>query len=137
MIAVARLVVDGEDMVLRLALRERLLARRREVRVPLAAVREVAVEPDWWRGLRGEPRSGRWLPDRFCVGQWRHSEGLDFVAVREHGPVVVVDLWPPAPFARLAVSAADAEGVARTIRRVARTGGVGRGRRETRHPAVV
>jgi hypothetical protein len=118
-IAVARLVIDGEDMVLRLALRERLLARRREVRMPLSAVREAAVEPDWWRGLRGLPRSGRWLPDRFCLGVWRHPEGLDFVAVRERGPVVVVELRPSAPFARLAVSEADAEGVVRAIRRAA------------------
>jgi hypothetical protein len=118
-VAVARLVVDGEDVVLRLALSERLLARRREVRLPLTAVRAVSVEPDWWRGLRGLPRSARWRPDRFCLGEWRHAEGRDFVAVRAHGPVVLVELWPSAPFDRLAVSTADPEGVVRAIRQVA------------------
>ncbi|MGW0628885.1 hypothetical protein [Streptomyces sp. NPDC002758] len=111
-----RLLVDGGDLVVRLTWAERLVARRREVRVPRAAVRRVTVEPDWWRALRGERRTGRWLPDRFCVGEWRHPDGLDFVAVRERGPVVVVDLGPTAPFARLTVSASDAESVVRAIR---------------------
>ncbi|MEU6576869.1 hypothetical protein [Streptomyces sp. NPDC046805] len=116
MVALARLDVDGGDLVVRLGWAERFLARRREVRVPLSAVREVRVEPDWWRGLRGLPRSARWLPDRFCVGEWRHPGGRDFVAVREHGPVVVVDLKPSATFARVTLSASDPESVVRVIR---------------------
>ncbi|MFI5685177.1 hypothetical protein [Streptomyces sp. NPDC051636] len=118
MTPVARLVVDGDDVVVRLTLRERLLARRREVRVPLAAVREVTVQPDWWRALRGERHAGRRLPGRFCLGEWRHTRGRDFVAVRESGPVVLVGLWPPAGYARLAVSAPDAEAAARAVRRL-------------------
>ncbi|MEU3980761.1 hypothetical protein AB0F77_11705 [Streptomyces sp. NPDC026672] len=112
----ARLDVDGDDLVVRLSPAERLAARRREVRVPLAAVRRAAVEPDWWRGLRGERRAGRWLPDRFCVGEWRHGGGRDFVAVRERRPVVVADLGPPAPFARLTVSVPDPQAVVAAIR---------------------
>ncbi|MFF4755083.1 hypothetical protein ACWD5R_28520 [Streptomyces sp. NPDC002514] len=119
----ARLVVEGQDLVLRLSGPERLLVRRpRAVRIPWAAVRDAAVEPDWWRALRGLPRFGRWLPDRFCVGEWRHHEGRDLVAVREHGPVVVVDLWPGrARYARLVVSVAGPEGVVRAVRRAMRT----------------
>ncbi|WP_183154582.1 hypothetical protein [Streptomyces shenzhenensis] len=121
----ARLAVDGPDLVVRLGGPERLLIRRaRAVRVPLTAVRDAAVEPDWWRALRGLPRFGRWLPDRFCAGEWRHPEGRDLVAVRERGPVVVVDLWPSsAPYARLVVSAADPEGVVRAVRRAMRPPG--------------
>ncbi|MGW2963946.1 hypothetical protein ACWDGI_36550 [Streptomyces sp. NPDC001220] len=113
----ARLTVDGDEVVVRLGGRERLLAHRRGLRVPLAQVRGASVEPDWWRVLRGEPHPGRFLPDRYCVGAWQYPGGQDFVAVHEHGPVVLVDLAPSAPFARLAVSADDAEATVAAIRR--------------------
>jgi hypothetical protein len=112
----ARLVVDGEDAVVRLTWREGLVARRREVRVPLAAVKGVRVEPDWWRALRGTPLTGRCRPGRWCVGERRHPLGRDFVAVRAGVPVVIVDLWRPVPFARLAVSVPDAAVAAGTLR---------------------
>jgi hypothetical protein len=112
----ARLAVDGEDVVVRLTWREGLLAGHREVRVPLAAVKRVGVEPDWWRALRGSLRSGRARPDRYCVGDRQHPQGRDFVAVRVGVPVVVVDLWRAEPYSRLAVSAPDAEEAARTLR---------------------
>ncbi|MEU2620698.1 hypothetical protein ABZ642_21615 [Streptomyces sp. NPDC007157] len=113
----ARLTVDGDEVVVRLGGRERLLAHCRGPRVPLAQVRGASVEPDWWRALRGEPPSGHFLPGRLCVGAWQYPGGRDFVAVQEHGPVVLVDLGPSAPFARLAVSADDAEAVVAAIRR--------------------
>ncbi|MDQ1042643.1 hypothetical protein [Streptomyces sp. V4I2] len=88
----------------------------RNVRIPLTAVKDVKVEPDWWRALRGVRRRGRWRPGRFCLGEWRHRDGLDFIAVRAGTPVVRVDLWRSAPFTRLCVSAADAEEAARSVR---------------------
>ncbi|MBC9727952.1 hypothetical protein [Streptomyces sp. TRM68367] len=112
----ARLRVDDEDVVVRLSPREALLARRREIRVPLAQVKDARVEPDWWRALRGTARSGHSTPDRYSVGERQHPQGRDFVAVRVGRPAVVVDLCPSTPFVRLAVSAPDAERVARTLR---------------------
>lgn len=117
----ARLTVDGDEVVVRLSGRERLFAHRRRVRVPLAQVRAASVEPDWWRVLRGEPHPGRFLPDRLCVGAWEHPGGRDFVAVHAHGPVVLVDLEPSAPFARLAVSADDAVEAEATVAAIRRT----------------
>ncbi|MEV7388117.1 MULTISPECIES: hypothetical protein [unclassified Streptomyces] len=113
----ARLTVDDGEVVVTLSGPEMLLAHRRRVRVPLAQVRSASVEPDWWRVLRGEPHHGHWLPDRFCVGAWEYPGGRDFVAVHEHGPVVLVDLARSAPFARLAVSDDDAEAAVQAIRR--------------------
>lgn len=113
----ARVVVDGEDVVIRLAPREALPVRRREVRVRSADVRAVRVEPDWWRTLRGTPLGGRCRPGRWCVGERLHPLGRDFVAVRAGVPAVVLDLSRPVPFTRLAVSVADAEQVAETLRR--------------------
>ncbi|MCO4699204.1 hypothetical protein LRR80_05297 [Streptomyces sp. RO-S4] len=117
----AQLVVerdaDGWTVVVRLAWWEALLARRREVRVPLSQVTATGVEPDWWRAMRGTPVVGRCRPGRFCVGEREHVLGRDFVAVRAGVPAVLVDLRAPAPFVRLAVSVPDAGQAARTLRR--------------------
>ncbi|GAB2893317.1 hypothetical protein GCM10027074_71690 [Streptomyces deserti] len=115
----ARLAVDGEDVVVRLSWRERLLARCREVRVPLADVKGVRVEPDWWRALRGTQLTGRCRSGRYCVGERWHPSGRDFAAVRAGVPVVTVELWRPVPYARLAVSVPDAERAAERLRRQA------------------
>ncbi|GAB2988888.1 hypothetical protein GCM10023080_063250 [Streptomyces pseudoechinosporeus] len=112
----ARLVVAGEDVVVRPTGRERLLALRQEVRVPLTAVKDVRIEQDWWRALHGRRRHGRWSPGRYCLGEWQHAQGRDYVAVRANSPVVLVDLRPSAPYARLAVSVPDPEPVAKAIR---------------------
>ncbi|MEU8522792.1 hypothetical protein [Streptomyces sp. NBC_01216] len=107
----ARVVIDDTDLVVRLSLRETLGARRREVRVPLAALREVYVEPDWWRALRGRCGRGMWVPGRLCVGVRLLPDGRDFAVVREGAPVVCVELRRSAPYGRLAVSDPDPEGV--------------------------
>ncbi|MFJ8668905.1 hypothetical protein [Streptomyces sp. NPDC093600] len=112
----ARLVVENKDVVARLSWREALVARRKEVRVPLTAVKAARVEPDWWRALRGAAERGRWSPGRFGLGTWRHADGVDFVAVHAGGPVAVVDLFPGRAFARLSVSSADPEGAVHAVR---------------------
>ncbi|MGW0469524.1 hypothetical protein ACWDX6_30395 [Streptomyces sp. NPDC003027] len=112
----ARLVVENKDVVARLSWREALVARRKEVRVPLTAVKAARVEPDWWRALRGVTERGRWSPGRFGLGTWRHGDGVDFVAVHAGGPVAVVDLFPGREFARLSVSTADPEGAVHAVR---------------------
>lgn len=107
----ARMLVKGDDLVVRLAWWEKAAGRHRDVRVPLAAVRRVTVEPDWWRALRGTQEHGRCIPGVLCLGSRRHQGGTDFVAVRPGRPVVCLELWPSAPFRLLAVSVRDdAEG---------------------------
>jgi hypothetical protein len=101
---VARMFVDGDDLVVHLAWREKAAARRGDVRVPLTAVCRVTVEPDWWRALRGVPQRGVWIPGARCIGTRSHQAGMDFVAIRSGRPVVCVELRPYAPFRLLAVS---------------------------------
>lgn len=114
----ARILVRGDDLVVRLSWREKAAARRGSVRVPLAAVRRVTVEPAWWRALRGVVLRGVWIPGVLCVGTRGHPGGQDFVAVRPGRPVVCVELRPTAPFSLLAVSVRDdAEAVAERLRR--------------------
>ncbi len=113
----ARLVMEGEDVVVRLSWRERAMTRCRDIRLPLTAVRDAWVEPDWWRALRGVRRRGRCRPGRFCLGEWSHRDGTDFVAVRAGSPVICVHLRrSAAPFARLSVAATDIEEATRTVR---------------------
>jgi len=115
----ARLMVEGDNVVVRLGWREQLQARRREVRVPLSLVKDVRIEPDWWRPLRGKHRRGRSSPNRL-VGDRVHPLGLDFVAVRAGAPVVVLESWRGAPFARVAVSVPDSEAASTAVGRIAR-----------------
>lgn len=116
----ARILVRGDDLVVILSWREKAAVRRGSVRVPLAAVRRVTVEPAWWRALRGVALHGVWVPGVLGVGTRGHPGGQDFVAVRPGRPVVCVELRPPAPFRLLAVSVRDdAEATAERLRRIA------------------
>ncbi|WP_149179745.1 hypothetical protein [Streptomyces sp. TRM49041] len=110
----ARIVVEDQDIVVRLAWWERLAARRREVRVPVSALRLAHIEPDWWRALRGEPGEGVWNPGR-CVGTRHLPDGNDFVAVRADRPVLCVELRRGAPFRRLAASVPRPEETLRAL----------------------
>lgn len=118
----ARMLVEGDDLVVRLAWWEKAAVRGGDVRVPLAAVQRVTVEPDWWRALRGIHERGVCVPGALCLGRRGHQGGKDFVAVRPGRPVVCVELWPSAPFRLLAVvTRTDDEGrdTAQRLRRSA------------------
>ncbi|KUO17774.1 hypothetical protein [Streptomyces dysideae] len=118
----AHMLAEDDQVVIRLAWWERAAARRGDVRVPLAAVRRVTVEPDWWRALRGIQESGICVPGALCLGTRRHQAGKDFAAIRPGRPVVCIELWSSTPFRLLAVSARDdveAEAAAGLFRRVA------------------
>lgn len=102
----ARLVVEGQDLVVRLSWWEKPTARRRGVRVPLSAVRRIRIEPDWWRALRGVGGRGTWIPGTLALGVRHLPGGTDFAAVRPGRAVACVELGPGAGFDRLAVTVA-------------------------------
>ena len=58
----AKLIVDGPDLVVRLSWLEKLGALHRDVRVPLRFVRSVAAEPRPWYALRGVRLIGTGFP---------------------------------------------------------------------------
>ncbi|WP_127355471.1 hypothetical protein [Actinacidiphila soli] len=115
----ARLVVKGEDLIVRLPWWGKVAARSRDVHVPLSAVHQVAIEPDWWRALRGERIRGTWIPGMLSLGTRRHPRGKDFAAVRARRPVVCVELRRPSPYARLAVTDPNPEAAAHAVRSAA------------------
>ncbi|MFD0067931.1 hypothetical protein [Streptomyces sp. NPDC056690] len=116
----ARIFVEGDDLVVHLSWREKAAARHGNVRAPLTAVSRVTVEPDWWRALRGVPQRGVWIPATWCIGTRSHQGGMDFVAIRSGRPVVCVELRSSSPssFSLLGVSVhtrADAANTAQAI----------------------
>ncbi|MFJ6432881.1 hypothetical protein [Streptomyces sp. NPDC091416] len=119
----ARVLIEGTDIVVRLSWWEKAAARRRVVRVPASALRRVYVEPDWWRALRGERERGTCVPGRLCAGIRRHHEGQDFTLVRSGGPVLCVELHRSSPLSRLAVSVPDADGTRRELSQTDAGGG--------------
>lgn len=114
----ARVAVQGEELIVRLSWWEKVAARRGNVRVPLAAVEKVTVEPSWWRVLRGTPGRGVWIPDTLCLGVREQAGTQDFVAIRpRRGAVACIDLRPAtSPFARIAVSDRVPRTTATTVR---------------------
>ncbi|MER6068590.1 hypothetical protein ABT187_06970 [Streptomyces sp. NPDC001817] len=117
----ARILVDGDDVVVRLSWWQRAAASRSDVRAPLTAVCRVTVEAAWWRALRGVRRRGVWIPGGWSVGTRGHPGGTDFVALRPGRPVVVVELRPSAPFRLLAVSVPDDAEARATAQRLIRS----------------
>jgi hypothetical protein len=111
----AKLVVDGPDLVVRLSPLEKLGAFRGDVRVPLRTVRSVYVEPDPYSALRGIRAPGTGIPGVIALGTRRFPGGEDFAAVEGGGPAVRVDL-ADAKFGRLVVSVPDPERTVAEIR---------------------
>lgn len=105
----ARLIVDGPDLVVHLSWLEKLGAFRGDVHVPLSAVRSAEVDPRPWSSLRGIRSPGTGIPGVIALGIRRHSGGWDFAALHGQRPAVRVDLDRPSHFGRLIVSARDPE----------------------------
>jgi hypothetical protein len=115
----AKLHVKDEDLIVRLSWWEKAAARRGNVKAPLAEIRRVVVERDWWRALRGVGGRGLSVPGGLYVGTRRHNRAVDFVALRRHGPYVCVELRAKSPFSFIAVSAAEPEATAAWLRDLA------------------
>ena len=118
----AELVVEGSELVVRMSAWERAAAFRGDIRVPLDAVRAVGVEPDPWGTLRGIRAPGTGWPGVIAYGVRRMTgERPDFAAVLRRRPAVLVKLDPPAEFAQLLVSVADAEATVASVRSAAQS----------------
>ncbi len=114
-----RLMVEGSDLVVRLNPLEKIAALRGNVRVPLAAVRAVDLDPHPWADLRGMRAPGTGVPGVISYGRRRFAGGKDFAAVLGGRPVVRVDLDDSAPFARLIISARNAQASVAAVRAAA------------------
>jgi len=112
----ARLIVDGTDLMVGLSWLEKLGAVHGNVRVPLRAVRSAVAEPEPWSALRGVKLAGTGIPGVAVLGTRYFSGGRDFVAIRSGGPGIRVGLGDGSPYAQLLVSVSDAESALAAIR---------------------
>lgn len=107
----ARLKVEGADVVVSLDLLEVAAAFRREVRAPVACLRMVHVEDSPLAGLSRLRFPGLWWPGTFLVGSGHRDGRREFVAVRSGRAAVVLDS-EGARWDRIVVSLPDAVEVA-------------------------
>jgi hypothetical protein len=113
---VARLDVDGDELVLDLSGLEKAEGFHGSIRVPVSAVRDLRYVEDPWSELRGMRAPGTGLPGVVAVGTRRGSGYKDFAAIHGKGPGILVEL-EGAEFERLVVSADDASEAAALLRR--------------------
>ena len=112
----AKLVIDGPDLVVQLSSLEKLGAVHGDVRVPLSTVRSAEIEPHPWATLRGVKAAGTGIPGVVVLGTRHFLHGKDFTALRGGRPAVRVDLSEQSPFARLLVSVSDPDTTLAAIR---------------------
>jgi len=111
---VAKLEVEGDELVVTMHTAEELGAFHGPIRVPLADVSSVRAVADAWGELRGIRAPGTGIPDVIALGTRRGGFGKDFAAVYHHRPGVVVELRGE-EFSRLVITDDDAESVAARI----------------------
>ncbi len=107
----ADLRAELTDVVIRLDLAEALLAGRRQLRVPLSALRMVHVEEEPMRDIALLRFPGLCWPGSFAVGTARRGRLREFAAVRAGRPAVVLDIEGGA-WDRVVVSVPNAVGTA-------------------------
>ena len=112
----ARVIIDGPDLVVGLSWLEKLGAAHGNVRVPLRAVHSAVAEPHPWEALRGLKLAGTGIPGVAVLGTRYFSGGRDFVAIRNGRPAVRVELGEESPYAQLLVSVSDTESTVAVIR---------------------
>jgi hypothetical protein len=106
---------EGDELVVRLSLVEKLAAVHDDVSVPWASVRYVRVSGSPFRELRGL-RVGTGIPWLVALGTWYARGGKTFAAIHRGAQGVVAEL-DGAPFRKLVVSMPDAAEVAGSLSR--------------------
>jgi hypothetical protein len=112
----AELIVDGDELVVRLRAVEKLEGVHGEVRVPINSVTSVEVLDDAAGAVHGF-RVGTGIPGSVAIGTFTSRDSHIFAVVHHDTPRGVrVDLQG-AQFDELIVGCDDPDGVASTLRR--------------------
>lgn len=111
----ADLIVDADELVVRLTAVEKAEAVHGEVRVPLRAVRTVEVLDDVIKAVHGI-RVGTGVPGWVAIGTFTSRDSHIFAVVHHRTPRGVRVELEGAQFDELIVGSDDPEGVAATIR---------------------
>ena len=119
----AELIVDDEDLVVRLTLGEKIWSFHGNIRVSLSAIIRVAPDPTPWLGLRGWRMAGISLTGYAVLGARRHGTGYDFCILHRDHPAVRVDV-ASGRFSRLIISVAEGGDPEAEAARVAAAAGI-------------
>ena len=114
----AKLIVDGPDLVVSLSPLEKLGAFHGDVRVPLRAVLSVQAEPHPWEAVRGVRLAGTGIPGVAVLGTRYFKGGRDFVVLVARRPAIRVELSDEAPYEQLLLSVRDLKSTLAEIRDV-------------------
>lgn len=119
----ARVEVDGTDLVLNLSWGEKIAGLHSNLRAPLTSVRSVSVPAHPWLALRGWRMAGTGIPHFVAVGTRRHGTGYDFSALHRSRPAVQVEL-ATGRFQRWLVSVGEGEDPGAEAQRIADAAGI-------------
>lgn len=114
----ASMRLTDDELLVQLTPREKVAGLHGDLVVPIAAVRDVRVEPEPVSAARGLRAPGLAIPGRTKIGTWRRRGSRSFVVARRGVPAVRVTLEGVKPD-ELLVSTADAEAVAASLRTAA------------------
>jgi hypothetical protein len=109
----ARFVVSGDAVTLKLSRTEKIEALRGDVTIPRSAICAVRAVPDGMAELHGT-RVGTGIPGRLVVGNVIDGAFRAFAVCRAHRPAVVIDLAGQ-DYDRLVVTLDDAASVAASL----------------------
>jgi hypothetical protein len=123
----AELVVEGDQLVLRLSWWEKIAAFHGNIRAPISSIGPVSVKAraaDAYRPPSFRTLPGTWKSLDYGYGV-RGYRSDSFVALRQRRrrPAVLVYLHPPSRFHALLVTVADPEATAARIKDAKRAAG--------------
>jgi hypothetical protein len=87
----AQLIVEGDDVVVKLRPVEKFWSFHADVRIPRRAIRRIRTPSDPWTTMRGWRSTGVSIPGYVAMGKRRHGAGYDFTVVFRHRPTVVLE----------------------------------------------
>ncbi len=111
----AKLIVDGDELVVRLRAVERIEAVHGEVRVPLRSVRTVEVLDDVVGAVHGF-RVGTGIPGSVAIGTFSSRDAKIFAVVHHDTPRGLRVNLEGAQFDEMIVGCDDPEAVAAALR---------------------
>ena len=119
----AEMIVDNENLVVRLTPGEKMWSFHGDISVRLSSVVSVAPDPRPWLGLRGWRMAGVSFPGRAVLGTRRHGAGYDFCVLHRDRPAVRVEMTS-GRFSRLVISVPEGGDPHSEAARVASAAGI-------------
>ncbi len=119
---VAELIIDDEDLVVRLTLGEKMGGFHGDIRVRLSSIARVAPDPRPRLGLRGWRMAGVSLGGT-VLGTRRHGDGYDFCVLHQDRPAVRMDVTS-GRFSRLVICVPEGGDATAEAARIAAAAGI-------------